>query len=211
MGPSRETTKSSGLYKPNSIAAPRSVRQSPKLKSVTPPQRQRTLDSFNDSIDYYTIYEKPELPPVKNKLVMDKKARAKIHSRKHYVKETWNFSPQCALLDDYQKDLQDCYPRDPVTRLPHRDAAPKYLAGHKNVPISAFSKSDDYKKERRVIFQPESVLDCQTKVKYSEEEVMNKPQVFLNLCNDLGSQMFQSKLATNVSSLLQSVTIENLQ
>lgn len=204
--PLRETTKVSGLYKPNSIRASRSLGKSPKPKSVSPPARQRTLDSFPDSTDYYTIYEMPEPPPVQNKLVMDNKTRATIHSRKHYVKEDWNFSPQCNLLDHYQKDLQDCYPRDPVTMLPHRDAAPKYLAGHKNVPISAFSKPEDYKKERRVIFQPESVLDCQTKVKYTEDQIMNKPQVFLNLCSDLSSQMFQSK-SISIHTLLISLII----
>lgn len=191
--PSREVTKVSGLYKPNSITASRSLGTTPKRKSVSPPQKQRTLDSFPDSTDYYTIYEKPDPPPTNNKLVMDKKKRADIIAKKHYVKETWNFSPQCDLLDEYQKNLQDCYPRNPVTKLPLKDAAPKYLAGHKHVPISAFSKPEAYKKERRVIFQPESVLDCQSKVKYSEDKMMNKPQVFLNLCDDIGSQMFQSK------------------
>lgn len=148
------------------------------------------MDSFPDSTDYYAIYEQPR-PVTDSKAVMDKEKRAEIIAKKHYVENDWNFSPQCKLLGHYQKDLEDCYPRDPVTRLPHRDAAPKYLGTHKNVPISAFSDVDSYQRERRVMFQPETILDAQTKVKYSEDELKNKPQVFLNICNDLGSQMFQ--------------------
>lgn len=150
------------------------------------------MDSFPESTQYYAIYEKPR-PPTVDKAKMQKEKRDSIMSKSHYVEESWNFTPQCQLLGQYQTDLQDCYPRDPVTRLPHRDAAPKYLATHKNVPISAFSDAEAYKSERRVVYQPTTILDAQTKTKYSEDHLQNKPQVFLNLCNDLGSQMFQSK------------------
>ena len=161
-----------------------------KSKSLTPIAKERTMDSFPESTDFYSIYEKTQ-PPKTNKLVMDKEKRAAIMAKKHHVKEDWNFSPQCKLLGHYQKDLSDCYPRDPVTKLPHRNAAPPYLATHKNVPISAFSDADAYKLERRVLFQPETIIDAQTKVKYSEDKLQNKPQVFLNLSNDLGSHLVQ--------------------
>lgn len=194
---SKETTQSSGFYKPNSIVSDTKMPRSSTLlthqsKSLTPIAKERTMDSFPESTDYYSIYEKPKPPPT-NKLVMNKEKRAEILAKKHFVKHDWNFSPQCKLLGHYQQGLTDCYPRDPVTRLPHRDAAPPYLATHKNVPISAFSDADAHKRERRVIFQPETILDAPTKVKYSEDVLQTKPQVFLNLCNDLGSQMFQSK------------------
>ena len=192
---SKESTRSSGLYKPNTISDAKLVGKGSIVShqpKVSPPSKQRTMDSFPESTEYYAIYEKPR-PPTVDKAALEKEKRESIMAKSHYVEEPWNFSPQCQLLGHYQKDLQDCYPRDPITKLPHRHAAPKYLATHKNVPISAFSDSDAYKRERRVVFQPETILDAQTKTKYSEDTLQNKPQVFLNLCNDMGSQMFQSK------------------
>lgn len=191
----QELPKVSGLYKPNSIADSRVLGRthlSPAQTTLSTPQRQRTMDSFPESTEYYTIYEKPE-PPKPDKVQISREKKAAIMANKHYNDNQWNFSPKCNLLGHYQKDLPDCYPRDPVTKLPHREAAPKYLATHKNVPISAFSKPDAYKLERRVMFQPENILDAQTKVKYTEDQVMNKPQVFMHLTNDLNSQMFHSK------------------
>ncbi|XP_067928691.1 protein phosphatase 1 regulatory subunit 12B-like [Watersipora subatra] len=193
----KENTQMSGLHVPNSISDARMPERSNILtgasKSLTPITRDRTMDSFPDSTDYYAIYEKTT-PPKENKLLTVREKRLAINANKFRVKDDWNFSPQCKLLGHYQPDLQDCYPRNPITKLPHRNAAPAYLATHKNVPVSAFSDADAHTKERRVVFQPETIFDAQTKVKYSEEKLLNKPQVFINLSNDLGSQLFQGGL-----------------
>lgn len=190
---------SDNIYKPNSVANSKTSKRSPSVTfksqspSSAPATRERTMDTFPENTALYRIHQKPQTPSP-NKLVMDKDKRAAILSKKHYVEEEWNFSPQCSLLGHYQEDLKDCYPRDPTTKLPHRHASPKYLAMHKNVPISAFSDAEAYKKERRVMYQPETILDAQTKVKYNEDSLQNRPQVFLNICNDLNSQMFQREL-----------------
>lgn len=189
---SKQSTQISGLYKPNSISDARIIGNLSRQSTISPLQKQRTLDSLPESTEFYTIYEKPE-PVDKGKPRKVAHRKPAPPMKKHSVKETWNFSPQCRLLDEYQRKLQDCYPREPVTSLPHRHAAPKYLAGHKNVPISAFSDPEAYKEERRVVFQPENILDAQTKVKYSEDEVANRPQVFLHLTDDMSSMMFQRK------------------
>lgn len=184
-----------GLYKANSMSNSAPMKSTlSSLNDKLPSNatvKERTMDSLPLSSTYYNIYEKP--PQTADKAIMDKEKRAAIMAKKHIVEEKWNFSPQCTLLGHYQQDLADCYPRDPVTKLPHRNAAPKYLSMHKNVPISAFSKPDAYKSERRVVFQPETILDVPTKVKYSDEQLQTKPQVFLNISNDLNSQMFQGR------------------
>lgn len=203
---SKQSTQISGLYKPNSIADARILRSQNSL-SVSPLQKQKTLDSLPESTDFYTIYEAQASGEKPKQPLETLKKRPKM--KKHVVKDIWNFSPQCKLLDTYQKRLQDCYPREPITCLPHRLAAPKYLAGHKNVPISAFSDPDAYMEERRVVFQPETILDAQTKVKYSESDVDIKPQVFLHLTDDMNSLMFQSEcnISQNRSKLPQSEDI----
>jgi len=151
-------------------------------------------DTLEEGHKFYQILEPRKVQASRQNEIRRLQTREKIHAKKFFNENDWNPTPQCDLLGHYQKDLQDCYPRDPVTKLPHQHAAPKYLAGHKNVPISAFSHPDAYKSERKVVFQPENILDAQTKTKYSEDQTLTKPQVFLHLCSDLNSQLFRGEL-----------------